>query len=151
MKAPPVAPNDVPTYALAKLHPDHHLNFGRALYSAPHAYLRKQLRVRGDSKLVKIYFGTELIKTHPRRPPGGRVTDPNDYPPGKSVTRCARSTPSWRVRASEVTTSARSRSACSPGLCLGHGCDRSMRCSGFATSTAMGVSRPFAKARSHST
>jgi transposase len=85
MAPPPDAPYDVPTYGVAKLHPDHHLNFGRALYSAPHAYLRKQLRVRGDSKLVKIYFGTELIKTHPRQPPGGRSTDPNDYPPGKSV------------------------------------------------------------------
>lgn len=84
MRPPPDAPYDVPTYAVAKLHPDHHLNFCRALYSAPHAYLRKELRVRGDSKLVKIYFGTELIKTHPRQAPGGRSTDPNDYPPGKS-------------------------------------------------------------------
>jgi hypothetical protein len=34
---------------------------------------------------VKIYFGTELVKTHARQPPGGRSTDPNDYPPGKSA------------------------------------------------------------------
>jgi transposase len=85
MLAPPDAPFDVPTYATPTLHADHHLVFARALYSAPHAYLHKKLRVRGDSKLVKIYFGTELIKTHARQPPGGRSTDPNDYPPGKSA------------------------------------------------------------------
>ncbi|WXA91660.1 hypothetical protein LZC95_35055 [Pendulispora brunnea] len=51
----------------------------------PHPYLRKHVRVRADRKLVKIYFGTELIKVHGRQPPGGRSTDPSDYPPGKSI------------------------------------------------------------------
>jgi hypothetical protein len=41
--------------------------------------------VRADRKLVKIYFGTELIKMHERQPPGGRATDPSDYPAGKSI------------------------------------------------------------------
>lgn len=85
MKPPPSTPFDVPIYATPTLHADHHLVFARALYSAPHIYLHKTLRVRGDSKLVKIYFGTELIKTHVRQPPGGRATDPADYPPGKSA------------------------------------------------------------------
>jgi hypothetical protein len=40
--------------------------------------------VRADHTLVKIYSGTELIKVHQRQPRGGRSTDPNDYPPGKS-------------------------------------------------------------------
>jgi hypothetical protein len=43
------------------------------------------VRVRVDRKLVKIYFGTELIKMHERQPPGGRSTDPSDYPSGKSI------------------------------------------------------------------
>jgi hypothetical protein len=34
---------------------------------------------------VKIYFGTELIKMHARQPPGGRATDPADYPAEKSI------------------------------------------------------------------
>jgi hypothetical protein len=41
--------------------------------------------VRADRKQVKIYFGTELIKTHGRQPPGGRSTDPADYPVGKGI------------------------------------------------------------------
>jgi hypothetical protein len=40
---------------------------------------------RADRKVVKIYFGTELIKMHERQPPGGRSTDPADYPADKSV------------------------------------------------------------------
>jgi hypothetical protein len=42
------------------------------------------VRVRADSKLVKIFLGTELIKVHPRKPAGGRSTDPHDYPVGKA-------------------------------------------------------------------
>jgi hypothetical protein len=76
---------DVPTWTEAKVHPDHHIQVSRALYSVPTAYIRKTVRVRIDSKLVRIYLGTELIKMHPRQPPGGRVTDPNDYPTGKSI------------------------------------------------------------------
>jgi hypothetical protein len=34
---------------------------------------------------VKIYFGTELIKMHPRKPAGGRSTDTSDYPAGKAT------------------------------------------------------------------
>jgi hypothetical protein len=36
--------------------------------------------VRGDSKLVRIYDGGELVKTHERMPEGGRSTDYKDYP-----------------------------------------------------------------------
>jgi hypothetical protein len=43
------------------------------------------VRVRADKTTVKIYFGTELIKVHPRKPPGGRSTDTNDYPAGKAM------------------------------------------------------------------
>lgn len=85
MLPPPDAPFDVPTYTTPTLQRDRHLVFGRALYSAPDTYVGAKLRVRGDSKLVKIYAGAELIKTHARQPPGGRSTDINDYPPGKSA------------------------------------------------------------------
>lgn len=77
---------DVPLWVeQAKVHPDHHIQVARALYSVPTLYLRKEVRVRADKKLVKIYFGTELIKVHPRQSPGGRSTDVNDYPVGKAA------------------------------------------------------------------
>ena len=86
MRAPPDAPFDVPMwFEKAKVHPDHHIQVANALYSVPNRYLRKYVRVRADKTQVKIYFGTELIKVHPRKAPGGRSTDANDYPAEKAV------------------------------------------------------------------
>jgi transposase len=85
MLEPPVEPFDVPIWVEAKVHPDHHVQVARALYSVPTAHLYKRVRVRTDSKVVRIYVGTELVKVHQRQPPGGRSTDPNDYPVGKSA------------------------------------------------------------------
>lgn len=78
---------DTPQWTTCKVHPDHHIRFGKALYSVPHTYLgkRKRLDVRGDRGLVRIYFQGELIKTHPAQLPGGRNTDHNDYPPEKTA------------------------------------------------------------------
>lgn len=85
LSAAPEIPFDLPLWTDAKVHPDHHIQVGRALYSVPTRYLRKQVRARADKQTVKIYFGTELIKVHPRQPPGGRATDPRDYPVGKAA------------------------------------------------------------------
>ena len=86
MLAPPTEPFDVPLWADdAKVHPDHHIQIARALYSVPTLYRSKTVRVRADKTTVKIYFGTDLIKVHPRKPPGGRSTDTSDYPVGKAA------------------------------------------------------------------
>lgn len=86
MMPPPEALYDVPLWVdKAKVHPDHHIQVAQALYSVPTRYLRQHVRVRADRKVVKIYFGTELIKMHERQPPGGRSTDPADYPADKTV------------------------------------------------------------------
>ena len=71
---------DPPTWAKCKVHPDHHIQFGRAIYSVPTRYVGKELWVRADRGLVRAYFEGELIKTHERKPPGGRSTDYDDYP-----------------------------------------------------------------------
>jgi transposase len=76
---------DVPVWAEAKVHPDHHIRFGHALYSVPYPYLRKTVSVRGDSRLVRVYYDNQLIKTHPKMAKGKRSTDYNDYPPEKSA------------------------------------------------------------------
>ncbi len=86
MLAPPAAPFDVPLWVDdAKVHPDHHIQIARALYSVPTIYIGKKVRARADKTCVKIYFGTELIKMHERKPPGGRSTDTSDYPTGKAA------------------------------------------------------------------
>ena len=71
---------DTPTWAKCKVHPDHHVRFGQALYSVPTRWIGCQVDVRGDHSLVRIYVRGELIKTHERRPSGGRSTDYSDYP-----------------------------------------------------------------------
>lgn len=75
---------DVPHWGDAKVHPDHHVQVLKSLYSVPTRYIGKKVRVRADRHLVRIYLGTELIKTHPRVAPGKRSTDPDDYPKGTS-------------------------------------------------------------------
>jgi hypothetical protein len=85
MLAAPTDRFDVPLWTDAKVHPDHHLQVQRALYSVPTRYIGRTVRVRADKLVVRIYLGGELIKTHGRQPPGGRSTDPNDYPPGREA------------------------------------------------------------------
>jgi len=80
---------DTPRWGEPKVHPDHHIQFAMATYSVPHQHKGqmtkgKRVTVRGDSKLVRIYVEGELVKTHPRQPPGGRSTDHDDYPPEKT-------------------------------------------------------------------
>jgi len=84
MNPAPTSSFDVPRWSEAKVHADHHVQVQRAIYSVPTAYLHKTVDVRIDSASVKVYFKNELIKVHPRKAPGGRSTDPNDYPTGKA-------------------------------------------------------------------
>lgn len=81
----PERPFDVPRWGKAKVHQDHHIDFMKGLYSVPTLYLGKQVRVRADKTSVRIYLGTQLIKTHARVSPGGRSTDARDYPANKSA------------------------------------------------------------------
>lgn len=86
MRPPPTQVYDVPRwFDKLKVHPDHHIQALHALYSVPHLYLHKKVRARVDRQLVKIYLGTQLIKTHARQPEGGRATDPADYPSQKAI------------------------------------------------------------------
>jgi hypothetical protein len=78
LPAPPAY--DVPILRSVKVHRDFHIEIGKALYSVPGDYIGAQLDARADSQLVKLFHRGQLIKTHPRQPPGGRRTDPADLP-----------------------------------------------------------------------
>ncbi|HEX7021893.1 MAG TPA: IS21 family transposase [Trueperaceae bacterium] len=76
---------DPPSWGEYKVHPDHHVNAGKALYSVASEHIGKRVWVRSDRRLVRIYWNGKLIKTHPRQEPGGKSTDYGDYPEEKTV------------------------------------------------------------------
>jgi transposase len=81
----PHARFDVPRWSEPKVHRDFHVEVDKALYSAPHHLIGRQVKARRDSTTVKLYFRGELVKVHPRQAPGRRSTDPGDYPTGKEI------------------------------------------------------------------
>lgn len=83
----PTEAYDVPHWCSPLVARDGRVQVVKALYSVPGhlGLIGKKLRARADSQLVRIYWGTELVKTHPRQPPGGHSTDPNDYPREKTA------------------------------------------------------------------
>ena len=81
----PVMPYDLPAYATAKVHRDHHIEVAKALYSVPGALIGQTVQVRADSQLVRIWHRGVLVKVHPRARVGGRVTDPADLPDGTAA------------------------------------------------------------------
>lgn len=83
--AAPSAAYDLPIYCDPKVHPDHHIEVAKALYSIPGHLIGQHVNARADSHLVKVWFRGQLIKTHPRQPAGGRSTDPEDLPQEKTI------------------------------------------------------------------
>jgi hypothetical protein len=71
---------DLPIYAVAKVHRDHHIEVAKALYSIPGNLIGQRVEVRADSKLVRVFARGQLVKVHPRQAPGGRSTDGEDLP-----------------------------------------------------------------------
>jgi transposase len=82
----PDVPYDPPRWAQVTVHPDHHVSFGQALYSAPSTTCPPgtKLEVRGDRQTVRLYKNGELVKAYVRQARGGRMTDPDDYPAEKT-------------------------------------------------------------------
>jgi len=78
MKPAPLTPFDVPHWTDAKVHPDHHIQVRRSLYSVPTRWVGRTVRVRADRKTVKIYVGTEMVKMHGRVAPGKRAIATRD-------------------------------------------------------------------------
>jgi hypothetical protein len=81
----PTAAYDLPIYATAKVHRDHHIEVAKALYSIPGNLIGQRVEVRADRELVRVFHRGQLVKVHPRTRPGGRVTDPADLPAEKTT------------------------------------------------------------------
>jgi transposase len=76
----PTTPYEVPLWCEPKVAPDQHAQVAKALYSLPRHLIGETLRARADRTTVRFYRGRQLVKVHPLQPPGGRSTDPGDFP-----------------------------------------------------------------------
>lgn len=92
---------DVPRWTEVKVHPDHHVQVAKSLYSLPTAYIGKKLRARLDKKTVRLYLRGELVVCHQRVAPGKRSTDLSHYPVGKAP-YASRNVDSLVVRSREL-------------------------------------------------
>lgn len=81
----PMTPYDVPQWTAPKIARDQHAQVQKALYSLPVRFVGRTLRARADRNTVRFYDGATLVRTHPRRAPGGRSTDPADFPAERSA------------------------------------------------------------------
>lgn len=72
---------DVPKWGEAMVARDQHAQICKSLYSLPRAYRGQRVRFRADSQTVRFYSAGEVFRVVPRQPPGGRHTDPADFPP----------------------------------------------------------------------
>lgn len=81
----PAEPYDPPLWTDPKIGRDQLAAVAKALYSLPTAFKGRTLRARADSRTVRFYDGRMVVKTHPRKPPGGKSIDPHDYPAEKAV------------------------------------------------------------------
>jgi hypothetical protein len=71
---------EVPLRATPKVHHDQHVMVAKAIYSFPRKFVGKTLEAVATRTTVRFYENRVLVKVHPRKPPGGRSTDPADFP-----------------------------------------------------------------------
>jgi hypothetical protein len=126
----------LPVYARAKVHSDHHIQVGKALYSVPGDLIGRHVDVRADRRLVKVFYAGQLIKCHGRTKIGGRVTDPADLPSEKTD-YAMRDIESQKTKARRRgQQSASSSRPCWRARCRGRGCVSSTLCSVPVTATS---------------
>jgi transposase len=84
LKPLPVIRYTMAVWKKAKLHPDCHVVFEQAFYSAPHRLIGQGLTIKAMPERLEIYHHHELVATHPRaRRAGQRVSNFLHYPPTK--------------------------------------------------------------------
>jgi transposase len=66
LRALPARAYEFGEWRKAKVHPDYHIQVGRAYYSVPYRLIGEQLEVRLSAHLVEIFHGGTLVATHPK-------------------------------------------------------------------------------------
>jgi hypothetical protein len=84
LKPLPSTRYEIVVWKKATLHPDCHVVFEEAYYSAPHRLVGQELLVRATPARVEIYHQHERVATHARAPERGkRMSNAVHYPPTK--------------------------------------------------------------------
>jgi transposase len=84
LKPLPATRYEISVWKSAKLHPDCHVVFEEAYYSAPHRLVGQKVLVRALPTRLEIYHEHVLLATHPRaRHRGERISNFLHYPPTK--------------------------------------------------------------------
>ncbi len=97
----PASPWAPVTWKQAKLHPDCHVVFNGAYYSAPYRLIGRRLWVRGTATQVQLFADHALVTTHLAARPGQRRTLHDHLPPDK--VHFLMQTPVWcQQRAAEI-------------------------------------------------
>lgn len=76
----------IPDVREATVHPDCHIQVGKAFYSVPWQYVGKKVRVISTTERVEVFdiLSLDRVALHsPARKHGERKTDPLHWPPGK--------------------------------------------------------------------
>lgn len=80
----PAEPFELTETKIAKLHPDCHVAVDGSYYSAPYQHVGDELHVYIFERVVQIFWGPELLATHPRASKKGQWHTRNEhYPPDK--------------------------------------------------------------------
>src|SRR5207244_3223228 len=89
----PPTPWELAEWKKAKLHPDCHVVFAAAYYSAPHRLIGERLWVRATAWKVELFHEHTLVATHRRARAGQRRTLTDHLPPDKA--HFLMQTPAW--------------------------------------------------------
>lgn len=76
----PTEAYDVPVWCEPKVGRDHFAQVQKALYTLPTHLIGERLVARADRQTVRFYKNHKLVKAYPRRAPGEKVIDLNDFP-----------------------------------------------------------------------
>ena len=76
----PAEPWEMREWTTAKVAPDAHCHVAKGFYSVPWGLIGHRLEACVTEKTVQFFQGEQIVKTHPRVPPGRKQTDFADLP-----------------------------------------------------------------------
>lgn len=85
LRALPPRPYEFGEWRKAKVHPDYHIQIGRAYYSVPYRLIGEQLDVRLTAHMVEIFHGGTLVASHARVSERGRRSTRDAHRPPRHV------------------------------------------------------------------